>query len=114
MELSARFAQAPDQAQPDQEKHWQLHPVAVSSHLLDYVPGRDTLISAPEMAAGLDAFDRGTGEHVLWAAALPDSALGLARPFVLRWGPLLCPLTLLTFPADSMDSGSQTYVWRFV
>lgn len=84
LELSARFAQAPDQALPDQVHHWELHSVAVSSQLLDYIPGRDALVSAPEMAAGLDAHDSSSGEHVLWAAVLPSSALDLARPFVLR------------------------------
>jgi hypothetical protein len=59
--------------------------VAVSSQLLDYIPGRDALVSAPEMAAGLDAHDSSSGEHVLWAAVLPSSALDLARPFVLRF-----------------------------
>ncbi|KAK9919052.1 hypothetical protein WJX75_009029 [Coccomyxa subellipsoidea] len=84
LELSARFAQAPDQALPGQVHHWELHSVAVSSQLLDYIPGRDALVSAPEMAAGLDAHDSSSGEHVLWAAVLPSSALDLARPFVLR------------------------------
>ena len=85
LELSARFAQAPDEAAPDQAQNWSSHPLPVSSQLLDYVPGRDAMISAPEMAAGLDAFDASSGEHVLWAAALPTAALDLARPFVLRW-----------------------------
>ncbi|CAL8471179.1 g10721 [Coccomyxa elongata] len=87
----------PDQAAPDQAnvaqqpqtckeqlQHWALYPVPVSSQLLEYIPGRDTLFSAPDLAAGLDALDSGSAEHVLWATALPRDAFDCARPFVLR------------------------------
>ena len=37
---------------------------------------------------GLDVHDAGSGEHVLWACALPDSALEAAKPFICRYHPL--------------------------
>lgn len=93
----AHQAKQPDQAAPHQAtaaqqpqiregqlQHWVLHPVPVSSHLLEYIPGRDTLLSAPDLAAGLDALDSGSAEHVLWATAMPRDAFECARPFVLR------------------------------
>lgn len=83
-ELSDRFAQPPEGAQPDQVQPWELRSLPASSRLLEYVPGRDTLISAPQLAAGLDAFDARSGEHVLRAATLPSKALDAARQFVLR------------------------------
>ena len=42
--------------------------------------------------AGLDVQDAGSGEHVLRACALPDSALEAAKPFICRYHPL-SPLT---------------------
>ncbi|BDA46570.1 hypothetical protein COCOBI_09-0220 [Coccomyxa sp. Obi] len=76
--------QQPKQVRQEHVQHWVLRPVPVSSQLLEYIPGRDTLISAPDLAAGLHAFDSGSGEHVLWATALPRVTFDCARPFVLR------------------------------
>ena len=86
IEAKEPYQAAPNQAQhaKEQVQHWVLHPVPVSSQLLEYIPGRDSLISAPDLAAGLDAFDACSGEHVLWATALPHAAFKFVRPFVLR------------------------------
>ena len=34
---------------------------------------------------GLDVYDAGSGEHVLWACALPKAALAAAQPFICRY-----------------------------
>lgn len=36
-------------------------------------------------SAGLDVYDAGSGEHVLWAFALPTSALPAVQPFICRY-----------------------------
>ncbi len=43
----------------------------------------------------MDAYDGGTGEHVLWATALPRAALDLAQPLVLRYTRNLARVILL-------------------
>ncbi|DBA75057.1 TPA: hypothetical protein ACH3X1_010392 [Trebouxia sp. C0004] len=70
-------------AQPE-KLHWQSHEVRASSHLLEYIPGRDQLWGPEMLAAGLDVYDAGCGEHVLWACALPTFALSAATPFICR------------------------------
>ena len=66
-------------------QRWVLRPLPVSCQLPEYVPGRDTLLGAPDLAAGLDAFDADSGEHILATMALPEQALALATPFLLRY-----------------------------
>ena len=84
-ELAERFV-SPG-ALPCSSQRWELRPLPVSSQLPEYVPGRDALLGAPELAAGLDAFDAASGEHVLATMALPKQALALATPFLLRCTP---------------------------
>lgn len=61
-----------------------MHALPVSSQLLEYVPGRDRLLQAPDLAAGLDVVDGGSGEHMLCTLPLPAQALDLASPLLLR------------------------------
>ncbi|KAL3133730.1 hypothetical protein ABBQ32_008220 [Trebouxia sp. C0010 RCD-2024] len=63
---------------------WTAHDVAPSSHFLEYIPGRDQLWTCEALKAGLDVYDAGSGEHVLWACALPESALLALQPFICR------------------------------
>jgi hypothetical protein len=48
----------------------------------EFVPGRDTLLPASLLAAGLDAHDARTGELLLFTAAMPREELRLGEPFV--------------------------------
>lgn len=76
-----------------QLQRWAMHQLPVSSQLLEYVPGRDDLLQAPTLAAGLDAHDASSGEHFLFTAAVPREVFTLMQPFVLRYrkdGPCSC------------------------
>ncbi|KAK9790104.1 hypothetical protein WJX73_004826 [Symbiochloris irregularis] len=81
-ELAQRLAR-PGEEQPCTVQ-WQAQQLPISSQLPEYIPGRDTLISAEQLAAGLDAFDTASGEHVLWATAAPPDFLTMAAPAALR------------------------------
>jgi hypothetical protein len=81
-QLAQRCA-APGALQSRSER-WEVHTLPVSSQLLEYIPGRDRLLPAPDLAAGLDAYDAGSGEHMLCTLPLPEQALILASPLLLR------------------------------
>eukprot|EP00884_Botryococcus_braunii_P022573 jgi/Botrbrau1/89/Bobra.0022s0079.1 len=67
-------------------QEWQRQPLFPSSLFLGYIPGRDDLLSASQLAAGLDAYDVTDSErqHILWATAVPDCVIQAIEPFVLR------------------------------
>ena len=48
----------------------------------EYIPGRDTLIDAKTLGAGVDAIDGRNGDLVLFTVAVPVSTARLAEPFV--------------------------------
>eukprot|EP00884_Botryococcus_braunii_P016168 jgi/Botrbrau1/3234/Bobra.174_1s0007.1 len=69
---------------------WERQKVDRSHKRLEFVPGRDELLSAADLASGLDARDRETGQHVLWCTQLPDGVLVTTERLVIRilndWG----------------------------
>ena len=69
---------------PSRSERWDVQALPVSSQLLEYIPGRDRLLQAPDLAAGLDAIDASSGEHMLCTLPLPAAALSLATPLLLR------------------------------
>jgi hypothetical protein len=62
---------------------WHCHQPPPSSLFSEFVPGRDELLPAAQLVAGLDAYDAGGGEHILSTAPLPRVAFSLASPLVL-------------------------------
>ncbi|KAK9814732.1 hypothetical protein WJX72_010670 [[Myrmecia] bisecta] len=81
VQLAQRWASAGDVTATTMQLELKPMPVA---HMAEFVAGRDTLVPAGQLAAGLDAFQSGSGEHVLWAVGLPAAVLPLASPLVLR------------------------------
>ena len=59
--------------------------------------------------------DAGSGEHVLWACALPNSALQAAKPFICRYHPLvtsevyagLVPVRVVPMYTRRIDNDAQ-------
>ena len=49
---------------------------------LEYVPGRDVLINAQQIAAGLEVFEKRSGQHVLTGAAVPLEILCKGFPAI--------------------------------
>jgi hypothetical protein len=48
----------------------------------EYIPGRDTLIDAKTLGAGVDAVDSRNGQLALFTLAVPPETIRLAEPFV--------------------------------
>ncbi|KAL3143278.1 hypothetical protein ABBQ38_002121 [Trebouxia sp. C0009 RCD-2024] len=82
LQLSCRVIDVGDKQA--ERAQWTAHEVPPSSHFLEYIPGRDQLWTCEALKAGLDVSDAGSGEHVLWACALPDSAILALQPFICR------------------------------
>ncbi|KAK9846170.1 hypothetical protein WJX84_001720 [Apatococcus fuscideae] len=51
---------------------------------LEYVPGRDKLVQADQLAAGLQAWDAASGEHILSTSRVSSEAIAHCSPFILR------------------------------
>lgn len=101
-ELTKRIA-FPEGAELDRLQ-WRTYETADSSSFLEYIPGRDHLYSAEQLAAGLTAFDAATGDHILQTRALPKGVLKLVSPFALR-GVQLFTEKQLPYVTDGRASG---------
>eukprot|EP00884_Botryococcus_braunii_P016167 jgi/Botrbrau1/3233/Bobra.174_1s0006.1 len=70
---------------PSQSVAWDYHePIGKKIHWLSYVIGRDEFISHADLAAGFDARDRETGNHVLWCTHMPEGTVDSSAKLVLR------------------------------
>ena len=61
-------------------------------------------------SAGLDVYDAGSGEHVLWAFALPTSALPAVQPFICRYHSHLLNATHSAYLAAAALTGQHFHV----
>lgn len=82
--LPSRTATNPPLPRVSLSARWQWRQMPPSSMPCEYIPGRDVLYAPQQLAAGLDAYDSGSREHILCTTALPRRAFDLAAPLVLR------------------------------
>jgi hypothetical protein len=61
-------------------------------------------VQATDLAAGLDVHDASSGEHVLCTLVLPEQALELLQPFIIRWVLLCTSDVVLTPPWLLLDT----------